>query len=135
MSRKVKDRELIKAFALPNGAATTVSAGIDLQNSTIGEFEAGIEVEIEAPSLSTAQLPDTKTMIYDLYHDTASGFGSEVLLASAVVTQTGASGAGAAAATNKVRLPSNVKRYIRAKATNSGTGNASAASANLQLLF
>jgi hypothetical protein len=73
-------------------------------------------------------------MKYEVFHDTDSAFGSEVSLFSTVLTQTGASSAGCAAATKRVTLPSDVKRYIRVKAVGSTTGDASASSFTASLV-
>ena len=52
-----------------------------------------------------------------------------------VIVQTGAGGVGAAAATAQLALPSGVNRYVRVKATNSGSADASAKSLTAQLVF
>jgi len=125
MSFNLKDAQLSVTKTLPNGAATEVSSGIDLGITANSDFQANAELLIEGPALATGELPDTETMTYDVYHDSASGFGSEVLLAGSVLVQTGAGGTGASAATGRLRLPTTVSRYIRVKATNSGAGDAS----------
>lgn len=130
----VIDRELKVTLALPNGAATTTSTGIDLGVGTQSDFSANTELVIDGPVLTTAELPNTQTITYDVYHDTASGFGTETLLAT-LGTQVGAGGAGAAAKTFRMGFPSNVKRYIRVKTTNSGAGNASGKSATIAPRF
>ena len=121
--------------ALPNGAATVASDGIDLGHGTKGDFLAACELEIAAPALAVADLANGDTMTYDVYHDTASDFSSETLLMDNVITQTGAGGAGAAAQTVAVRLPVDVKRYVRVKATNSAAGDASDKSLTARLRF
>jgi hypothetical protein len=129
----LRDAELQVTKALPNGAATVNSGSIDLEHSTNGVHVADCELLIEAPALATADLPDTKTMTYDVEHsDDDSSFSD---LANGVLVQTGADGAGAAAATARVRLPSTVKRYVRVVATNSGTGDASDKSMTAGLVF
>ena len=130
----VGDAALKRTLTLPNGAATTVTDGIDTQNSARGSFQANTEVLVEAPLLGATPLPDTQTITYQLFHDTAVGFGSETLLATLGV-QTGAGGAGAAAATFRIRLPTTVKRYVRAKAVKTGAANASASAAAVSLRF
>lgn len=127
------DTTLRRTLALPNGAATTVSSGLDLANSAKGDMVATAEILVEAPALNTTQLPDTKTMIYDLYHDSASDFSTEVLLEDNVITQTGAGGAGDGAEDAVVGLPSNVKRYVRLKATGSAAGDATGATATVSV--
>jgi hypothetical protein len=135
MGYAVKDALLKATKALPNGAASIYSDGIDLGHGSRGDFLASAEFKVSAPALTTAQLPDTKTMTYTVQHDDAAGFGTVADLLTAVIVQTGAGGAGAAAATFTLRLPVDVKRHVRVKATNSGTGDASGASLTFEVLF
>lgn len=131
--RMLRDAELQVTKALPNGAATVNSDSIDLEHSANGVHVADCELLIEAPALATADLPDTKTMTYDVEHsDDDSSFED---LANGVLVQTGAGGAGAVAAEARVRLPSTVKRYIRVVATNDGAGDASDKSLTAGLVF
>ena len=132
----LQDAALKNTTALPNGAAAVNGGGFDLGlPSSRGEFHADVQLEIVAPALVTADLPDTKTMIYKVQHDSAADFGSAVTLYDAVITQTGAGGAGAAAQTKKARLPSDVSRYVRVVATNDGTGDASDKSMIARLIY
>jgi len=135
MGYAVKDTALKVTKALPNGAATVYSDGIDLGHGSKGDFLANAEFKVSAPALTTAQLPDTKTMTYTLQHDDAAGFGTVADLLPGVIVQTGAGGAGAAAATFTIRLPVDVKRYVRVKAVGSAAGDASAASMTFEVLF
>lgn len=129
------DASVKKTRALPNGAATVAADGFDLGHGSRGDHVADVELQIEAPALVVGDLADAATMTYDVYHDTASDFGSEALLMDNVITQTGAGGAGAAAQTKAVRLPVDVNRYVRVKVTNSGAGDASDKTATIRLLF
>ncbi len=131
----VKDASLSVTKALPNGAATTASDGIDLGHGANGDFLADCELLIEAPALGVTPMPNAKTMTYDVYHDTDAAFGSEVKLGTAVLVQTGAGGVGCAAATARFRFPSNVNRHVRVKATGSAVGDASASSFTAGLRF
>lgn len=135
MGMQVNDALLSSTFALPNGAATTQSSGFDLMNGSRGDFLAPVELQIEAPALSTGQLGDAQTITYEVWHDTAVGFGSETRLASAVIVQTGAGGAGDGAETVRFRLPVDVNQYVRVKAVKVGASNASTASAVARLVF
>lgn len=138
MSFAIKDAELKKTWALPNGAATTYATpGIDLGIVTAaGKHLADCEVVLTAPALNTTQQPDAKTLIYSILMDTVDPIdGSSTVLALNVLTQTGAGGAGAAAATWRGRLPSNVSRILGARAIGSASGDASGASATLELVF
>lgn len=131
----LKDAVLEVTKALPNGAAAVNSAGIDLGVAASDLLLAECELVIEAPALATADLPDAQTMTYKVQHDTDSAFGTAVDLFPSAIVQTGAGGAGAAAATKRLRLPSDVKRYIRVVATNSGAGDASDKSLTAGLRF
>ena len=130
----LKDADLIITKALPNGAASTATDGIDLGHGANGDWLADVEFEVSAPALTTAEQPDDKTMTYIIEHDTDSAFGSAATLIDRVIVQTGAGGAGADAATKRVRLPSDCNRYIRLKATGSATGNSSTKSMTLTAL-
>lgn len=132
----VKDAQMKTSKALPNGAATIYSDGIDTEVTPAGAHLGDVEWLLSAPALTTEQLPDTKTMTYSILTDTVAPIdGSSTVLMSGVIVQTGASGAGAAAATYRLRLPSTAGRIVGVRAINSGTGNASAASLSLEALF
>ena len=135
MGNAVKDSNLILTKALPNGAATVYSAGIDLGHGAKGDFLANVEVKISAPALTTTELPDTKTMTYSIQHDTDSAFGTVADLYPGVIVQTGAGGAGAAAATFTAKLPVDVARHIRVKAVNSGAGDTSGKELTVEVLL
>jgi len=135
MGFNVIDNSMVVSIALPADASTVSTAGIDLLVGSDGDHLADMELKIAAPALATGELGDAATMIYDVYHDTASGFGSEALLMDNVITQTGAGGAGAAAQTVRVRLPVDVNRYVRVKATNSAAGDASGKTLTVSPVF
>ena len=136
MSYNVRDLDLKETKALPNGAAAVYCDGIDLGAiSSNGALLAGVEMLITAPALATADLGDGATMKYDVQCDSDSAFGSARTLGLAVITQTGADSAGAAAATARFRLPTNCERYVRVAATNSAAGDASDKSMTVELLF
>lgn len=124
-SNLLVDAALVKTRALPNGAASVTSDGIDLMNSANGDFKADCELIVNAPALVVGDLADAATMTYDIVHSVNSDMSSPATLLDNVITQTGAGGAGAAAAELNVRLPSDVRRYVAVKATNSGAGDAS----------
>lgn len=134
MPRNIRDASLMNTRALPNGAATVNSTGIDLELTSRSDFVAGAELLIEAPACNTTQLPDTQTLTYTVQHATDSGFSSPVTLFSGIL-QTGAGGAGAVAATKRVGIPSDVSRYVRLQIVKSGAGDATAAIATLSLVF
>ena len=135
MALAVKDAALKVTKALPNGAATVYSDGIDLGHGSKGDFLAEVEFKISAPVLTTTQQPDAKTLTYTIQHDDAPAFGTVADLYPGVIVQLGAGGAGAAAATFTARLPVDVKRYVRVKAVGSASGDASGSSLTFEVLF
>lgn len=135
MPRNVRDANLTVSKALSNGAGTVLSTGIDLGLSTRSDFVAGAEFLIEAPAHTTTLLPDAETEKYTIEHDDAADFSTVANLDLDALIQTGAGGAGAVAASKRVGIPSNVKRYVRLKAIKTGTGNASTISAALSVVF
>ncbi|MBN2584997.1 MAG: hypothetical protein JXL80_18190 [Planctomycetes bacterium] len=132
MAHQVKDVKVKATGALPAGALTSYSTGIDLG---LGDVLADFEVKITAPALAVGQLADTTTVKYSLEMDTDSAFGSPTTLYGDLITQTGAGGAGAAEATATVRVPVDVEPYLRLKMVKTGAADASGASGTLELLF
>lgn len=132
----VKDAELKDVKALPGSATTIYSDGIDTGVTPNGVQPAEVEYLLTAPALTTQELGDAATMKYSIIADTVKPLdaSSEVLIPDCIV-QTGAGGAGAAAATYRFRLPSNAGRIIGFKATNSAAGDASDKSGTLEALF
>lgn len=133
MSFAVRDAALSVTKALPSGASAVNSDGIDLGHGTTGEHLAKCELLIEAPAVTTAMLADTATIKYDVA-DSADN-SSFSTIAATVLTQTGASSAGAAAASKRFRLPTTVRRYVRVTATKSAAGDASSVSMTVSLVF
>lgn len=122
MAYDQKDATLEVTLALPNGAAATNGTGIQV-NPGPEDFVAPCELVIEAPALTTAELPDAQTMTYKVQESADDSTYTD--LEDGVLVQTGAGGAGDAAATERFRLPTDVKAYVRVVATNSGAGDAS----------
>ena len=135
MAYGMQDASLNVSKALPAGAEAVNSDGIDLRKSTLGEHLADVEFVLSAPALATGDLGDSHTMKYKIQMDNDSAFGSPTDLMVDVIIQTGAGGAGAAAATYTFKLPSNVERYIRFVATASNADDASGKSATLEPSF
>ena len=122
--------------ALPNGSANVTSDSIDLGGGTSEDKVSLAELLISAPAMNTTEMPDAKTMKYDIVHSDSSNLADPVTLLAAVITQTGAGGAGCAAASHRWRPPSTgIKRYVGIKATGSASGNATTASLTAELLF
>jgi hypothetical protein len=134
--RNLEDALLTQEKALPNGAASTYSDPIDLgASSARASFEADTELVIRAPELATAKLPDGQTITYDVEQAEDEAFTVPATLFDNVIVQTGAGAAGAAASEVRRRLPSDVKQYVRLKATKTGAADASAAAASIRLVF
>jgi len=136
-SLNLRDAQVKSSRVMPSAASTAVtSAGIDLMNGTTGNFCAPCDALVTAPALTTTMLPDTRTMTYDIVHSVNSDMSSPATLYSAVITQTGAASAGAAATTFRASLPRNVRRYVALKVTSgASTTDASTLTAYLELLF
>ncbi|MGC4004692.1 MAG: hypothetical protein QM811_16860 [Pirellulales bacterium] len=83
--------------------------------------------------LAVGVLADAATMKWSIQHDDDPAFGTVADLFADVLVQTGAGGAGAAAATKRIPLPTNVKKNIRLKGVKSGSGDASGSTATLEL--
>ena len=133
MPRNLKDATFVKTFALPASANTVLSAALDLGSDAF-KPEA-IEANISVPALNATMVPDTRTVTVVIETSTTSNFSAvSQTLYSEVFT--GAGGAGIAAVSKLVRLPSNCARYIRGKVvTGASTGDATTISATFQLLF
>lgn len=130
-----QDAELIQTKAMPTGASAVSTDGFDLGHTTDGHVVQPFEIKIDAPALTTGMLGDAATVKYDVECDTDSAFGSARVIAKEVLTQTGAGGAGAAAATKYFRVPTDCERYVRVKATKSASGDASSVSMTAALVF
>lgn len=130
----VGDAKLENTRALPSGAATVYSDGIEIGNSSRGDFVAGCELLLTVPTLATGVLGDAATVKYSLQHDDDSAFGTVATLEDDVITSTGAGGAGATGTSKRIKLPTNVKKYVRLKVVKSASGDASGSSATLKLL-
>lgn len=138
MSFNLRDMLAKLTVALPNGAATVYATpGIDTGKVTsFGQQLANMEFLLSAPALVVGDLGDAATMKYSIVTDTVDPIdGSSVALYTDILTQTGAGGAGAAAATVRFKLPTNASRIIGLKVVNSGAGDASDKSATLEVLF
>lgn len=131
-----QDANYVTTKALPNGAASVETSGLDLGAlTTRGARLEEDEILIEAPILTTAELPDAQTMKYDVQTDDDVDWGSAKTIAKEVLVQTGAGGEGAAAASARFRIPTDAERYIRIQATNSGAGNCSSKSMTFSIRF
>ena len=106
----LKDAELIRTVALPAAGATATTDAFNLLQKP--PHENHFEVELALPSLPS--LADTKKATVTL-EDSEDGTTFATIAALASLEVAGAGGAGASTITRKVRLPSDVRQYIRAK--------------------
>jgi len=132
---ELRDSLLKETVAMPAAASTSVETDpIDTLHGDRGQFVANCEFVLTAPALTSTMLPDGKTMTYKIEQADDEDFSEndEDLFAELLV-QTGADSTGGAATdTVRFRLPSDVRRYIRAVAT-SGEGTATAAAVEMTL--
>ena len=129
--RALKDAELIRTVALPAAGANAATDAIDLEHLPPNEFK--FEIELDLPALPS--LADTKKATVTV-EDSADGVTFNPVPGLTTLEVTGAGGAGAAAATRRVRPPSDLRRYLRAKvAVESAGGNNTAKALTLALVF
>ena len=127
----LKDAELINTVALPAAAATATTEPFNLIQKP--PHECHFEVELTLPALPS--LADTKKATVTL-EESADGITFTAIAALASLEVIGAGGAGAATITRKVRLPSDVRQYIRAKvAVEAAGGNNTAKLLTMALVF
>jgi hypothetical protein len=135
MTMELRDAGLKLTRALPNGAANVSSSSIDTGNSASQGSQPGeVEYLLSAPAMNATQMPDAKTMKYDILFSDSADLSGPTTYITAAITQTGAGSAGCAAATFRFRLPSNANRYIGFKATGSASGDSTTATATLEAL-
>lgn len=127
MSFDLQDKQLIQTAALPNGAGAVQVTGFDLGHTltTLGRNLAQMEFLIAMPALTTTELPDAETMKISVEESVDAAFTSPIIRHVDILQQLGAGGAGAAAKSVRWRAPTNINRFVRFKATKTGTGNVS----------
>jgi hypothetical protein len=114
MSRLVQDAALTVSKALPAAGASNTCDAFEIGN---GDSVEQAELEVSTPTL--AALADDKSLTFELVTGSTSS-PSTVLQRIHVLT--GAGGAGVAATTKRVRIPSNADKYIAVKCTEDGSG-------------
>lgn len=141
MQPYLTDAALTVTGALPASTTFSISATIDTGNTKYGDQTMDrAEWEVQAPALTTAALPDTKTMSYSVWMSNNADGSSATLIYDNVTVQTGAGGVGAVAATARFRLPlqpgglNNAFRYLLIRATPSAAGAGNASTFNMTLL-
>lgn len=131
--RRLADANLTEVKALPAAAAANYSTSIDLGQTTLGPLADSIEVLVEIEA--TPALVDDKTITLTL-KDSADDSTFTAIPSLATLVQTGASSAGAAAASRRYKLPPTTRRYIRLDgAVLSAGGDNTAKSYTLKLLI
>ncbi len=133
----VEDAALTLTKALPaTGTSAVASDGIDLGVGAAGIVPGNMELRIEADAMDGTALGNGTTVKYSLYDDDVATFDSdEKVVFADLITQTGASGTGAAAASRQVRLPAGVRRFIRVKADPSASTDKSDSNFRVKLVF
>lgn len=131
---KRRDNKLKVTKTLPGSATTVYSDPLNFGISAKADFLAEVEMLIEAPACAVGQLADGETVNYFLQDDDNSDFSSPRALTGNIITQTGASGAGAAAAERRVRPPTDMQKYVRLGMVKTGSTNASSKTATLSVL-
>jgi hypothetical protein len=136
-SPAVRDALVKATRALPASTTAVTSGAIDTGKGSAGDQVANVDFLLSAPVATITQLPDTKTFTYAVIMSDDADLSSSTTLYPSVIVQTGATGGSAAAATFRFRIPSTAKRYIGFTVTPSasGTGDASAATATLEVMF
>lgn len=138
MQPYLTDAALQTSTALPSAAGAVTGTATDLMHSVFGDQDQRMEWEIDAPALNTTQLPNAATVAYAVMMSNSNTMSNAVLIYDNVIIQTGAGGAGAAAATARFRLPfqpgglNAALRYLAIRATTANTpGNCALASMTL----
>ena len=127
----LKDANLIKTLALPAAGASASTEALDLLQGPVQE--AHHEVELQLPALPA--LANAKSVTATL-QDSADGVTFAAIAALATLVVTGGGGIGSAAATRKVRLPSDTRQYLRASvAVEAAGGDSTAQKLSLALVF
>jgi hypothetical protein len=136
----LKDAALKFSRALPASTSAVTSSGAGIIDTEVTTAQGTCPIKellLTYPALTTGQLPDTKVMVYKLIQSANADLSSPSdVYGTAIITQTGAGGAGAAGGTKRIKPPSDSLRYLGLVITpsGSGTGDASGATATLEVL-
>lgn len=104
---------------LPASAGATNGDSIDLGAAVLVD---AVKATITAPALTVTELPDAETVVYKIQESADDATFADLAGYGAVLTQTGAGGAGAAASVVNIGLPITTARYIRLVSTLSTSG-------------
>ena len=127
----LKDAQLVRSKTLPAAGASASTASIDLLATT--QAEPHFEVEVAVPALPNLAADKSVTITLE---DSADASSFAALSGLCPLKVTGAVGGGGSAASQRVRLPSAARRYLRATAAvEAAGGNNTAISFSLGLIF
>ncbi|MBV9463856.1 MAG: hypothetical protein JO317_06470 [Verrucomicrobiae bacterium] len=130
IQRNIPDAQLLLSKALPAAGASNSSASLDL-----GPGYAEEEMEFLLTVPATPSLVDTKTVTVTL-EDSADNVTFAAIPAFATAVQTGSGGAGGTAISRRLRVASDVRRYVRfSSAVQASGGDNTAIAVTLQPLF
>lgn len=137
----LKDAALTVTKTLPVGTNVATSGSIDLGLGALGELKVDAEFVLASPAVLVGALANAATLKFDILASASSDLSSPTVTHTTILTQTGAGGVGAGAATIRFKEPLNPGgtlfaslRYLGFRCTNSGTNDASAGSATLDLV-
>jgi hypothetical protein len=132
-NRALQDAAFQKSKALPAAAASNDADGVDLGTVALGPTGDHIELEVSIPA--TPSLVDAKIITLTI-KDSADGETYAAIPELSTLVRTGAGGAGAAAATRRVRLPRTTRRFVTVgAAVETGGGSNIAVSYSYKLIF
>jgi hypothetical protein len=127
----LKDAQLIRSKTLPGAGGTASTASIDLLASV--QEECHFEVEVTLPALPNLAADKSVTITLE---DSADSMSFAAIPGLAPLKVTGAVGGGGSAASQRVRLPSVARRFLRATAAvEAAGGNNTAVSFSMGLVF
>jgi hypothetical protein len=119
--RRLQDASLSKNVALPTGAATANTTGIDLGQATPFPVTEAFHAKISTTAAAGA---NNKNIVIKL-QDSADNSTFANIAALGALTVTDANGAGFPAGSLTVSLPPSTRRYVRGQATSEANGGAS----------
>lgn len=129
LARKIKDEFKLARIALPAQNANVNSAAIDLENVPLKD-----DVQFNLSLVKTPNLANGQTITGKVQDSADNVTFADVAIQTLVVT--GVSTDGGPEATLTVRVPLNIRRYVRANWAASATaGNNTAISGEFALVF
>jgi hypothetical protein len=127
----LKDAQLTRTKALPGAGGTASTNSIDLL--AVRQEACHFEVEVTLPALPNLAADKSVTITLE---DSADTLSFAAIPGLAPIKVTGAVGGGGSAASQRLRLPSVARRFLRATATVEASGGSNTAvSFTLGLIF